>query len=158
MSFVLLTLQYLNVEKEIYKPSKTGEIYLSSITIDRVKDAIHFGPLQDVVVEMASHSNWRVRQSVLNAISVMSFPSEVVGNLVSAMLKDEVRLKTIVVLQFVYGRLCLKAFAIRTRDNEVITLIYYIILQQNEKKVRILSFYFIVFLGVHFMNAFEREK
>ncbi|XP_022646182.1 uncharacterized protein LOC111266779 isoform X2 [Varroa jacobsoni] len=44
---------------------------------------------QDVVVEMASHSNWRVRQSVLNAISVMSFPSEVVGNLVSAMLKDE---------------------------------------------------------------------
>ncbi|OQR75834.1 serine/threonine-protein phosphatase 2A regulatory subunit pppA-like [Tropilaelaps mercedesae] len=44
---------------------------------------------QEVVIEMGSHVNWRVRQSVLNAITVMSFPSEVVGNLVSSMLKDE---------------------------------------------------------------------
>lgn len=50
---------------------------------------IRINLFKDVVVEMGSHSNWRVRQSVLNALSVMSFPSEIVGNLVSAMLKDE---------------------------------------------------------------------
>ncbi|XP_028968224.1 serine/threonine-protein phosphatase 2A 65 kDa regulatory subunit A alpha isoform-like [Galendromus occidentalis] len=44
---------------------------------------------QELVSEMASHANWRVRLSALNAMAIMRFPPDTVAALITSLMKDE---------------------------------------------------------------------
>lgn len=45
---------------------------------------------QEMVLELSAQVSWRTRKSALNAMTLMNFPPDVVANLITILMKDEV--------------------------------------------------------------------